>query len=243
MKVILQMMFGRPFDWTEKYLDNCEMIPGYDWKIFTPNKLKGRKNVEIIPMTIEEFDERVEFQTGIVPGNYIDGHAPHKLTSDYYPAYGLIMEDYIKDYEWWGHTNWDVVYGRLDHFLTDEYLKDCDIFADEANEINGVFTLYRNNDKVNNLFREVPGWEEAFREHRLFGFDELIMGKWIQTQDLVRFKYPKHYPWFGYDRLPAELEQKEDGSLFQVLTDKITGRKMGKEISFYHFSYNKRYPL
>jgi hypothetical protein len=243
MKVILQMMFGTPFDWTDKYFDNFEMLDDWTLKVFTPNKLKGRKNVEIIPMTIEEFDERVKKVTGIEPGNYIDGHAPHKLTSDYYPAYGLIMEDHIKGYDFWGHTNWDVVFGRIDHFLTDDYLKDCDIFADEVYELNGTFSIYRNCEKVNNLFKKVPGWEKAFKEHRLFGFDELIMGPWMATQEYVRFKCPPYYPWHGYDRLPLELEKKDDGSLYQVAIDKVTGRRMGKEIMFYHFSYTKKYPL
>lgn len=255
-KVFLQMMFGEPLDsrWLDLYFKNCNMLEkyGWYWKIFTPNSLLSQGNVEIVPMNLDEFDRRVEEKCGVTPNNYIDPttKAPHKLTSDYYPAYGLILEDHTQGFDFWGHTNWDVVYGRLDHFIPDSYLADCDIFADEANEINGPFTIYRNNSLVNNLFREIPNWQHMFTDHGLFYLDETHMTQAVRkaaAEGRVRFKYPQNYPFFSYDRFPhhvpePQLERFPDGSLYETFKDRVTGRIHGKEMSFFHFSYTKRYP-
>lgn len=248
-KVFLNMMFGTPIPWLEQYMDNCAMVKGWDWMIFTPNKIKGRDNVHIIPMTLREFDQRIIKKIGVDPQNFLAGHAPNKLTSDYYPAYGLIMDDIIKGYDFWGHTNWDVVYGNLSKFVSDDYLKDCEVFSDEDHAINGVFNLYRNNDKINNLWKLLPEWKKWFTEHELFYVDETHFTEVMRKiEDKVKWKYPKHYPLHSYDRLPPHvptpsLELKEDGSLFEMFQDIVTKRIMGKEIMYFHFSYTKKWPL
>lgn len=253
-KVFLQVMFGGKIPWFDQYVEDVQFLEkyGWYWKIFTPCKIKGKGNLEVIPMSIEEFDKRIEDRCGVIPHNYIDPsfNAPHKLTSDYYPAYGLLMNEYLNDFDYWGHTNWDVVYGRLDHFYPDYLLKEYEIIADENNEISGPFTFYKNNDKINNLFKRVDGWKEMFTKHELFTFDEKHMTKLVQKlsrEENLNFYTPGKFPFHGYDRFfhhkpKSQLERKPDGSLYELFDDFITHRKMGREISFFHFSYSKEYP-
>jgi len=253
-KVFLQMMFGSKVPWFDQYVNDVQFLEkyGWYWKIFTPCDVQSRGNVEVVPMSLNDFDKRIEDKCGFPPRNYIDPktETPHKLTSDYYPAYGFLMEEYIKGFDFWGHTNWDVIYGRLDHFFPDTLLEKSDIVADENNEINGPFTVYRNNAKTNSIFMLVEGWKEMFKEHELFTFDEYHMTKKVQEMSergLVRFNTPGEFPFHGYDRfdhhIPVpQLKRKRDGSLYELFTDRVTGRKMGREISFFHFSYSKKYP-
>lgn len=251
-KVILQLLFGEPHAWTKEYLKVVSRIGnGWHWKIFTPNKLPKHNNVEVIPMELEEFDSLIEKYCGVNPKNYMDGTAPHKLISDMYPAYGQILQDYTKGYDFWGHVNWDMVFGRIDRYCTDELLKKHDIWSDWDKGINGIFTVYRNNEKINNLFREIPSWEQMFTKHKLFYLDETYMSDCANkaaNEGRIRFFKPPYHPFHSYDRLPQhvptpKLQLLKDGTLLEEFRDTVTGNIFPKEIMSFHFSHTKQWPL
>ena len=161
-KVFVILMFGKPFPWIDKFIDSVQHLEkyGWCWKIFTPNKFESKGNVEIVPMTIDEFNLLVEKKTGITPLTYItDKGIPSSHVTDYMVAYGKIFEDYLKC-DFWGMMGGpDIVFGRLDRFLPDSFLEDCDIFTDDVKAINGCFTLFRNTEEINTLFKKIPNWE------------------------------------------------------------------------------------
>ena len=243
-KVFLNTMFGAPFpeEWTNGFIENVQRLEpfGWYWKIFTPNEYESKGNVEFIKMDIEDFDSRIEKATGINPHNYIDGVAPHKLVSDYYPAHGVIFPEYIKDADFWGHCNWDVVYGRLEHYLPDEFLEDCDIFGNDPDAINGVFSLYRNIDKVNNLFKKNPSWQEAFSNlEKLYTFDEDLFTQTVREAHAsgdIRFKSAF---WLQFDR----QEQHKPKPILKIKDNGALVDKNNKEMMLFHFSFTKKWPL
>jgi hypothetical protein len=153
------------------------------------------------------------------------------------------------------------VFGRLDHFLPDGYLETLDVFTDDTKAINGCFTLFRNNEKCNNLFKEIPNWKEAFTaspcpkcttgegEHTLTGTDEYGMTKAMLSSGLV-YKRPLYFPLHGHDRLQNhEIELEEDGTLYELNRDleppswENAIPVFGREILFFHFQKTKRWPL
>lgn len=265
-KVILQTQFGTPHPWSEQYFDNVRTLAPYGWSlyVFTPNLHPGQSggNIRIVPMTIEQFDQLLGKQTGVSANNHLVNGKPAKFVSDYYPAYGRIFQEYIEGFDYWAHTNWDMVYGRLDHFLPDAELEKHEIWADDVRAINGIFTVYRNNEHVNNLFRLVPEWQAMFRIHELFGFDERHMT--LLVRDLVdagklALGGPPYYGYHSYDRLPQHLptprlEVKPDGALIELFPDLFAQHlercedtawrgRFGREIMSFHFSRTKRWPL
>lgn len=272
-KVFLITEFGAPFAWTPKYLENVAKLGeyGWYWKIFTPNKYENvPANVEIVNMTIEEYSDLVEQKLGVNPKLTITKYGtPSKHITDYYIFSGVVFEDYIKDFDFWGITNMDVVYGRLDHYLPDTYLQDCDVFTDDVDAINGVFCLWRNNSEINNLFKNIPDWQNIISQseclrcttgvgkHTLFVSDEFMMTE-IMRETSVCYKYPPYDPWHSYDRLEQhyptpKLSIKSDGSLYEHYNDvfaedlaydpNFTKGYRGREILFFHFSYSKKWPL
>jgi len=256
-KVFLQTQFGSPHPWTEQYFENVRRLAPLGWylKVFTPNPWPSSDNIEIIDMTVEEYDRLMGRQCGVVAGNYLKGGVPAKLVSDHYPAYGQIFQEYIRDFDFWAFTNWDVVYGRLDHFIPDEILDTCDIWADEVNGINGIFTLMRNNDETNNLFREVPDWQRSFSVHQPCAFDEFQMTRAVRilaAEGRTRFKYPPYFPFHSYDRLiqhqpKPNLYFESDGALIERYEDCVNFPNekghYGREIMMFHFSLTKRWPI
>lgn len=259
-KVFLQTQFASPHSWTQQYLDNFKMLAPYGWylKIFTPNPLRSSENVEIVPMTIAGFDALVQERCGVDPRNYLKGGFPSKLLSEFYPAYGQILFDYIRDFDFWGITNWDCVYGRLDHFVPDTLLETADIVSDDVNAINGIFTLMRNNDFVNHLFREVPNWQEQFRSHEPQAFDEIQFTMAVRkaaAEGRVRFKYPPYFGYHSHDRLIQHTPEpniyfEPDGALIERFEDPraeynkflMPKQTYGREILLLHFSRTKCWP-
>lgn len=254
-KVFLQTQFGSVHPWAHEYIENFRSLAKDGWylKIFTPNGYSNMpENVEICSMTLADFDKLVKEKTGQEPENFFSAETgnPDKFVSDYYPAYGLIFEEYIKGFDYWGHTNWDVVYGDLSKFLPDSELQKYDIWADDVNAINGVFTLYKNNKEVNNLFRNIAGWQKMFTEHKLFGVDELEMTKVAQNIEKYGhfvFGYPHPYFLHSHDRFiqhtpEPKLNRTLDGKLYELFEDTITHQVSGKEIMYFHFSRTKKYP-
>lgn len=231
------------------------MLASQGWylKVFTPNPWKSKGNIEILPMTIEEFDELILKYCEVHPHNFINEHGvPDKLVSDYYPAYGQIFQDYIRGFQFWAHTNWDMVYGRLDHYIPDETLENCDIWTDDVGAINGILTIYRNRWSINNLFRYVPNWKESFVTHEATGFDEIQMTRALKTiteETNARILCPPYFPFHSYDRLiqhqpKPNIYFEKDGALIERFEDSRAARGFyGREIMTFHFSRTKQWPI
>ncbi len=268
-KVFLITEFGKPFDWTPEYIANAGTLAkyGWYWKIFTPNKYENLPpNVEIVDMTIEQYADLVKEKLDVRPNLFITPKGgPSVHITDFYIFSGIIFEDYIKGFDFWGITNMDVVYGRLDHFIPDRLLQDCDVFTDDVETINGVFCLWRNTEKINNLFRRIGNWREMLGQsvcngclnsgkHSLFGSDEYYMTEIMkQVKNELNYKYPKYYPFSSHDRLEIhkpepKLKLQPDGSLWELIADTETKNWehhipfFGREILYYHFQNTKTWP-
>lgn len=96
---------------------------------------------------------------------------PYKLC-DYKPAFGIILSDLIKGYEYWGHCDSDVIWGNLKHFLNEELMTHYDKFY-----CHGHLTIYRNTQFVNNLYKKstdlkMLGYKDVFQIDYPCHFDE-----------------------------------------------------------------------
>jgi len=262
-KVFIILMFGTPFPWIQQFINSVQHLEkyGWYWKIYTPHAIQSKGNVEIIKMDINQFCELVGKKTNIKPVIYITPKGiPSVHVTDYMVAYGKIFENYLIGYDFWGMMGGpDILFGRLDHFLPDSYLRDCDVFTDDPIAINGCFTLFRNKKGINKLYEQIHGWKELFNlpecrkcvygtgTHILAGTDEYGMTEVMKTSKL-RYKHPRWFPLHGHDRLPHKIELKSDGSLWEVTPDKAPSWEyanpyFGREILFYHFSQSKTWPL
>lgn len=95
---------------------------------------------------------------------------PYKLC-DFKEIYGIIFEDYIKNYDYWGECDFDVVFGDLRYF-TDKYqIQKYDKFLNR-----GHLSLYKNTEKVNNYYKlkgsKTGNYEQVFTSPKNFAFDE-----------------------------------------------------------------------
>ncbi len=263
-KTFLLPQFGPPFPWTEQYLAHVETLAslGWHWKILTSHAYTSTSsNVEIVPMTFADFDARVTKATGVITGNFANADGlPVKFVSDYYPAFGDIFADLLIGCDYWSITNWDVVFGRLDHFIPDETLAQYDLWSDDYHHVNSLFCLYRNDPHINGLYRLVPDWERMFQNDglSLVGFDEIYFDIIIRTladAGRIRFGHPPYFPIHSYDRLVQHqpvpnLAMAPDGALIECFEDNFAPLAnyqawrgfYGREIGYFHFLKSKQWP-
>lgn len=247
-KTFILTQFGTPHPWTQEFIDHVQHLEkkGWSWIIFTPNEFESKGNVTIVPMTCFGFNELVEKKLGVRPNLFTTPSGiPSVHVTDFYVASGIIFEDYLSGADFWGITNIDVVYGDLNDFYPDRMIGDYDIITDEPDSLNGVFALFRNEEHINELFKQIPDWEKAFTQdpcvacvtgqgkHTLYGTDEYGMSKVIKSiqetpkpkeEEAIRVWQPLHYPWHGHDRTEIhvpniKLSLKEDGSLWELIAD------------------------
>ena len=186
--------FGAFPDYFNLTLKSIEYNKTIDWLIITDIKEKYDypDNVKVINMSFTELRKKVQscFDFKIYLGK------PYKLC-DYKCAYGLIFEEYIKNYDFWGHCDLDCIYGDLRKFLPENILKE-----NERIYCLGHMSLYKNNDKVNNIFKnkidEDTDYKNIFTKERPFSFDEMGIIRIMDKEKIKiynKFVFADIYPW------------------------------------------------
>lgn len=166
--IIRPFFQGHFLNYFQLFLNSCKANKEFDWFIFTDNEdsYDYPENVHKIMMTFDEMRDLVKKKFTME----VSLERPYKLC-DYKCAYGYIFSEYIKDYDFWGHTDYDVIYGRLGKFVTDDILDKYDkIFT------QGHFTLYRNTKEISEMFMDkIDGrylYKEVMQSDQNKNFDE-----------------------------------------------------------------------
>lgn len=72
----------------------------------------------------------------------------------------------------WGHIDNDMILGNVRKFLGPDVLSKDIISGLYHKNTWGPFTVFRNVDKVNNIFRRAPRLCDMLRDVKHWGFDE-----------------------------------------------------------------------
>lgn len=164
--------FGQFPNYFQLFLNSCACNINFKWTILTDNQKEYDypANVNVIQMSfsklVDKIQSKFEFKVCI--------DTPHKLC-EYKPAYGYIFPEYIEGFRFWGYCDIDVIYGKLENFITEEVLSFDKIFT------LGHMTIIRNKQYFNELFMQpVKGnllYQKAFSFPDNFNFDEEYAGK------------------------------------------------------------------
>ena len=138
-----------------------------DFLIFTDQDYQSiYKNINVIHMDLNNISGLISHKLNLD----VSIERPYKFC-DFRPAYGVIFEDYIRQYDFWGHCDTDQVFGNIMDFLNDEILSKYD----RVNHL-GHFCLYKNNTLMNNLYKQdgaVFNYREVFLSNCNYAFDEI----------------------------------------------------------------------
>ena len=170
-RIVFIITYIGKYPWHFPYfLHSCRYNPTVDFLLFTDNNdpnLDLPANVKIIPYSLNAF----KADAAKVLGFEVAVESGYKLC-DFKPAYGTIFSDYIKDYDFWGYCDVDVIFGNIRAFMTDELLNEYDIISARHDYLTGCFALYRNTQAMRELFKQSKDYRKVFTDPRNFYFDE-----------------------------------------------------------------------
>lgn len=161
--------FGRwPF-WMPFFVESCRYNPDIEWLFFTDcGALEHMPaNITLEPISFADYCAMVGERLGIS----FRPKSPYKLC-DIKPALGYIHADRLRDVEFWGFSDIDLIYGNLRHYFTDERLARFDLLSTHERRVSGHLCLLRNNERMRGAFRQVPGWRDSFENPEHEAFDE-----------------------------------------------------------------------
>lgn len=170
--VLILPYFGKFPDIFPLFLKTAEKNPNINFLIISDSEenINYPKNVIILTQTFSEFRKLMEKQLG----QTIALEKPYKLC-DYKPIYGYVLSEQIKQYDYWGYCDCDLIWGDLYSFIEPLMEKSYDkIFA------SGHLTLYRNTQENNELFRTLDEgalFSEISKDNQIYWFDEDYQGK------------------------------------------------------------------
>lgn len=175
----------------------------------------------------EQFAERAASRLGVI---YPLGDG--RKTCDYRCAFGEMYREEIRDYEFWGHTDIDVVYGRVEEFVTDLFLADLDIHSNHPTYVSGPWSLYRNTPYIYGLFRGVAGWRGQLENPTTTGWVETTFSAFIDRMHKAHMLRRVYTNWQTRNLDRFDAVHFEGDKLME-------GRE---EIMVAHFRRTKEYP-
>lgn len=188
------------------WLQSCRNNPTIDWYILTDNKVNYDypDNVHKIETSMSELRKRFNNALGF----NVALERPYKFC-DLKPTYGYVFNDIIRDYDFWGYCDVDLIFGNIRKFFTNDLLGNYDMISRWAH-----CTLIRNNDMNNKLFMThlvsspiwggyLPTYKDAFCSTKSYIFDEvsfiiyaMCAGLRIYSTESIHYDSSINYKYF-----------------------------------------------
>lgn len=215
-KLLICPYFGDLPSWYDHWLSNTEHLRelGYDF-LFDRNE--------------DEFRQRVR--------RILDIECPPMWGTgnvwDFRPAFGLLYKKELEGFDFWGHTDFDCVYGRVDQWVTDGFLQDLDMHSDCADYVNGPWSLYRNTPQMRDLFAQEPLWQVFMEDPEPNGWAER------EFSELIRFAHDEGDLVKAWTQWQI-FEPHDLAELWLASEGRLTLR--GEEVFMAHFRRTKVFP-
>lgn len=190
---------GQPPFWMPAFLLSCRANPKIQWYIFSDmcEPTECPDNVKFIHMDIQDFNHRVSETLDL--SIEIQPTYAYKI-ADFKSAYGVIFQKEVRDFDFWGHCDLDIVWGDIRRFIDNDILAEHDIITSRIQRISGHFCLFRNIPEINLTFSWIQNFSTRILDDRYISIDEDHLTDYLQVHLspnwIVRLKYlfMKHQP-------------------------------------------------
>ena len=167
--LIIIPYFGKwPF-WLPLFLRSCEFNADIHWLLVgdcgRPAALPH--NVEFRYSTFTDYCDQVSERLELP----FHPDRPYKLC-DLKPVLGYLHQEDVRGYDFWGFGDLDLIYGNLRSYFIEEKLHTYDFFSTHARRVSGHLCLLRNNERLRNLFWEIPSFRERIQDQQHHALDE-----------------------------------------------------------------------
>jgi hypothetical protein len=155
--------------WINQYLLSCAYNPSIDFLICTDQAdfPAAPPNVRVKQLSESSFNALATNTIGV---NVRLSHS--RKLCDFKPTYGHLFEEFLKNWDYWGYTDLDVVYGDIRRFLSVAKLQQFDVFTARKEFLVGHFTLFRNNSRMRMLYQQGADYQATLQSRRMLSFSE-----------------------------------------------------------------------
>lgn len=249
-RVALIVIWRGPFPaYFDLVLTSCAANPEYTWLILSDqSRPEGAPdNVRFLPLSTADINRRI----GDTLGVQTRIERIYKFC-DLRPMYGLVFADLLAGFTHWGHTDLDVIWGRLGDFLAD------DLFAAYSRvQESGHLAIYRNDDEANRFFMlGAPGitdWRTVLaHENHSYYFDEWPgINRILQHHGIPRapvasvadiVAVPARYRLLLQPNHRLQAFYWHDGRVCRDYVDDATGRFGREEFAYIHLQKRRLPP-
>lgn len=169
---IMSVYFGQLPEYFPVWLESCKKNPTINFIVVTDQDVNWCiPNVKFVRSSLKQ----VQKQASAAMGFEVTLDTPFKLC-DYKPAYGVIFEDLLKQYDYWGNCDIDLIWGDLRSFFNQHRLEEYDKFLPL-----GHLSLYRNTHENNRRFMNpmdgLSDYRKIFQSQQNYLFDELAINR------------------------------------------------------------------
>ena len=166
---ILIPFFGDWPPWMNFFVESCRANSSIDWIIFgdAPPPENRARNVRHVQTTFAAYRDELSRKLGAA----VAIEAPYKLC-DIRPALAFVHADLVRNYDFVGFGDIDVIYGNIRAFYDDAALDRYDLLSSHADRVSGHFCLMRNSPDMVTAFRDARGWKQAIGVPEYVNFDE-----------------------------------------------------------------------
>lgn len=225
------------------WLLTCAKNPTIDWLIFTDDRTPFNypQNVKVTYCSFDEMRQRIQSNFDFK----ISLEKAYKLC-DFRVAYGEIFKEELKDYDFWGYCDIDLLWGNIREFYTDDVLEKFEKIG-----FQGHSSLYKNTEKISSFYKTqvdgCPFYKEILSTPKNWLFDENIICKMYDLKDIkyftdTVFAHLNRYSYgFFLKYLPPEYDYRNNRQIFILEDGNLTrlyleGNEIRKENYMYiHF--------
>ena len=187
MKItIIIPYFGQLPSYFAFFLKSCEVNNELDFLVFTDQSepTLHPSNVTFQSISFDAFKAMARTKLSLSM-RALGVLTPYKLC-DYKPAYGVLFEDYIKDTDFWGFCDIDLIFGRVFEILSIEQVRQSERILSQ-----GHFTMYKNCERMNYMF-DAPieggiSFREAIEIREPCFFDEIFMPAICKERNVIQY--------------------------------------------------------
>lgn len=247
--ILLIPYYGSWPEYIQIYNATCKNNPLLDICFITDLKPfhNPSENIFFYSLSFPDLKKRIETVFNID----IARHTPYKLC-DFRPAYSIIFSDLVRNYDFWGYGDIDLIYGNLTSFITEDVLKENDIIAFRPDHLHGPFTLYRNCDYINNLFRRSENFNDIFTDPEYRSFDEFGLRNFIvypaaslsdqpnDTISVIALKEANSKKIKLHMTLKSKEKISDTNDIVKYSKGQVTDIYSQESYAFYHWVIEKR---
>ncbi len=164
---IVLAYFGRLPAHFQHWLLSAGANPNYDWLVVTDDERAWQipANVRIIPMTFDACKQLIVQRVGVIPERMM----PYKMC-DYKVTYGLLFEELLEGYDYWGFCDPDMIFGNIDRLNIQGRMGKY-----PAMQGQGHLAFYQNTPEAKRFFKlKAPGvdYRTTYSISNALAFDE-----------------------------------------------------------------------